>query len=54
MICANPDLVVVHYGVRQICAGAIAVEYERLGGTVRYHGKPHPSVYDSSFRMLGI
>jgi HAD superfamily hydrolase (TIGR01459 family) len=54
MICANPDLVVVHYGVRQICAGAIAVEYERLGGAVRYHGKPHPSVYQSCFALLGV
>jgi HAD superfamily hydrolase (TIGR01459 family) len=54
MICANPDLVVIHHGVREICAGALAVEYEALGGTVRYHGKPHPSVYHECFRLLGL
>ena len=46
MICANPDLVVM-IGTRiVICAGTIARRYEALGGTVRYHGKPHPSVYE--------
>ncbi len=54
MICANPDLVVIHHGIREICAGALALEYETLGGTVRYHGKPFPSVYHECFRLLGL
>ncbi len=45
MVCANPDLVVKRGGVLEICAGAIALAYEELGGEVRYHGKPHESIY---------
>ena len=54
MVCANPDLVVIHGGKPALCAGALAEEYERLGGRVRWHGKPHPSVYDSCLALLGI
>ncbi|MBV9968105.1 MAG: TIGR01459 family HAD-type hydrolase [Alphaproteobacteria bacterium] len=54
MVCANPDLTVVHNGKPALCAGALAEEYERLGGRVRWHGKPHPSVYDSCLDLLGI
>jgi len=54
MVCANPDLVVIHQGRRSICAGAIAQRYECLGGRVRQHGKPLPSVYETCFGLLGI
>jgi len=54
MVCANPDLAVVHNGKPALCAGALAEEYQRLGGRVRWHGKPHPSVYDSCRGLLGI
>lgn len=54
MVCANPDLVVNHAGRMALCAGAIAEEYEALGGRVRWHGKPYPSVYDSCLALLGI
>ena len=54
MVCANPDLVVIHGGKPALCAGALAEEYERLGGRVRWHGKPHPSVYDSCLGLLDI
>ena len=54
MVCANPDLVVVHNGKPALCAGALAEEYQRLGGGVRWHGKPYPSVYDSCLGLLGI
>jgi HAD superfamily hydrolase (TIGR01459 family) len=54
MICANPDLEVIHRGVREICAGALAQRYEALGGRVRYYGKPHASVYRACFAGLGI
>ena len=54
MVCANPDLVVIHAGKPALCAGALAEEYERLGGRVRWHGKPHPSVYDSCLGLLGL
>jgi HAD superfamily hydrolase (TIGR01459 family) len=52
MVCANPDLVVIHDGKPALCAGALAEEYERLGGRVRWHGKPYPSVYDSCLGLL--
>jgi HAD superfamily hydrolase (TIGR01459 family) len=54
MVCANPDLVVVHQGHRALCAGALAQRYEALGGQVRWHGKPFPSVYATCFALLGI
>jgi HAD superfamily hydrolase (TIGR01459 family) len=54
MICANPDLVVMHGTKLALCAGALAQWYENHGGHVRWHGKPYPSVYDSCLALLGI
>jgi HAD superfamily hydrolase (TIGR01459 family) len=54
MVCANADLVVVHRGRRIICAGALAERYAALGGRVRWHGKPFPSVYEACFALLGM
>ena len=45
LICANPDIV-VRVGDRLVwCAGAIARDYEKLGGRVVMAGKPHPPIY---------
>jgi HAD superfamily hydrolase (TIGR01459 family) len=52
MVCANPDLEVMRGEAREICAGTIAGAYERMGGRVRYHGKPHAGVYRRCFAML--
>jgi HAD superfamily hydrolase (TIGR01459 family) len=54
MICANPDLVVMHGGRLALCAGALAQWYATEGGRVRWHGKPHRSVYDSCLTLLGV
>jgi HAD superfamily hydrolase (TIGR01459 family) len=54
MVCANPDLVVMHAGRLALCAGALAQWYEESGGRVRWHGKPFRSVYDTCLRLLGI
>lgn len=54
MICANPDLVVMHGSKLALCAGALAQWYENEGGKVRWHGKPYRSVYDSCLALLGI
>jgi HAD superfamily hydrolase (TIGR01459 family) len=54
MVCANPDLMVNHGASLALCAGALAVHYEEIGGRVRWHGKPYPSVYEACFRLLGI
>ena len=53
MICANPDLEVILGGQRVICAGALALRYEELGGDVRYFGKPDPAIYTPVLAMLG-
>lgn len=47
-VCANPDLVVDVGAVRLLCAGSIAMEYERAGGSVFWAGKPHPSAYNAA------
>ena len=54
MVCANPDLMVNHGAKLALCAGALAVHYETIGGAVRWHGKPYPSVYGSCLELLGI
>ncbi len=53
MVCANPDLVVLHGDKLALCAGALAQWYERNGGKVRWHGKPDPSVYRNCLELLG-
>ena len=52
MICANPDLVVERGSRIVYCAGSLAAEYERLGGSVTYAGKPHRPIYDLAFERL--
>jgi HAD superfamily hydrolase (TIGR01459 family) len=54
MVCANPDFVVIHNGRPALCAGALAQRYEELGGTVRWHGKPYRSVYDSCLERMNV
>lgn len=54
MICANPDLEVIRGGRRVICAGTLGLRYERLGGEVRYFGKPHRAIYETCFEHMGI
>jgi HAD superfamily hydrolase (TIGR01459 family) len=54
MVCANPDLVVMHGNRLALCAGALAQWYEEAGGRVRWHGKPFRSVYDTCIELLGI
>lgn len=54
MLCANPDLT-VRVGDRfAVCAGTLARRYERLGGEVRYYGKPYLPVYRRCFERLGL
>jgi ribonucleotide monophosphatase NagD (HAD superfamily) len=45
--------VVIQGSQRMVCAGALADEYERLGGTVHWYGKPYPEVYREAFRLAG-
>ena len=48
MICTNPDLIVDRGGVRELCAGSVAMVFEKMGGEVVYFGKPYPEVYNQS------
>ena len=45
MLCANPDWVVQRGGKMIYCAGALANEYEKIGGDVIYYGKPRAAIY---------
>ena len=49
-VCANPDLVVDVGAKRCLCAGSIALAYERGGGAVFWAGKPHPAAYARALR----
>jgi HAD superfamily hydrolase (TIGR01459 family) len=54
LICANPDIV-VQYGDRLIwCAGALAQDYQNLGGRVIMAGKPYAPIYELAHRELAI
>jgi HAD superfamily hydrolase (TIGR01459 family) len=46
VICANPDILVPIGGKIVYCAGAVAREYEKIGGKVLYYGKPHAPIYE--------
>src|SRR5690606_22834875 len=53
MLCLNPDLEVIKMsGERYPCAGAIAKEYEKLGGNVQWFGKPHAMVYEYAHKLI--
>jgi HAD superfamily hydrolase (TIGR01459 family) len=46
MICANPDKIVRKGDLLIYCAGALAEEFSKLGGTVLMAGKPFTPIYD--------
>ena len=48
MICTNPDLIVDRGNKRELCAGSVAMVFEKMGGKVIYFGKPYPEVYNQS------
>jgi HAD superfamily hydrolase (TIGR01459 family) len=54
MVCGNPDLEVIRGGVRVLCAGALALRYQALGGEVRSLGKPDPAIYHPVLQQLGM
>ena len=54
MICSNPDLEVIRGGVRVICAGALTLRYEAIGGVAYWLGKPDPAIYAPVLEMLDV
>ena len=53
MICTNPDLIVDRGSSRELCAGSVAMIFEKMGGEVIYFGKPYPEVYNQSINNKG-
>ena len=53
MICTNPDLIVDRGSERELCAGSVALVFEKMGGEVIYFGKPFPEVYNQSIDNKG-
>ena len=54
LVCVNPDLIVVKQnGAELLCAGALALEYKKMGGKVSYYGKPYDTVYKMVCEMFG-
>ena len=51
--CLNPDRIVIHGGVAEPCAGALADIHEALGGRVAWYGKPHRAIYEHALRLAG-
>ena len=52
-ICANPDKwMLTDHGLRA-GAGAIAAQYEQMGGSVTWIGKPYRVIYEYAARLLG-
>lgn len=51
-ICANPDLEVDIGDTRMLCAGTLAKNYQGLGGTVHWLGKPTGVAYQKCFEIL--
>jgi len=59
MICTNPDLIVDRGSIRELCAGSVAMVFEKMGGEAVYFGKPYPEVYNQAIdnkkkRILAI
>ena len=53
MICTNPDLIVDKGEKRELCAGSVALVFEKMGGEVIYFGKPFPEVYNQAINNQG-
>uniref|UniRef100_A0A7S0AKY5 Uncharacterized protein n=1 Tax=Pyrodinium bahamense TaxID=73915 RepID=A0A7S0AKY5_9DINO len=53
MVCANPDLEVVRPGGwKANLPGALAKQYENLGGRVIFFGKPYTAAFEEARRLL--
>ena len=50
--CTNPDLVMLTPNGTSFGAGVIAKEYEKIGGSVTWFGKPHPLIYKFALNKI--
>ncbi|XP_031481795.1 uncharacterized protein LOC116251582 isoform X3 [Nymphaea colorata] len=53
MVVANPDFVTVEERALRVMPGTLAAKYEKLGGEVRWMGKPDKVIYESAIAMAG-
>lgn len=51
-VCANPDEVVSRGDKIEFCAGTLAKYYKKLGGHVKYFGKPYDHIYQFAKSQL--
>ena len=54
MVCANPDIRVMHGPAIHLCAGALAERYEACGGQVCWIGKPLPGVFEQCLALPAL
>lgn len=54
MVVANPDYVTVEARALRVMPGTLAAKYEKLGGEVKWMGKPDEIIYKSAMAMAGV
>ncbi|XP_050203944.1 uncharacterized protein LOC126653984 isoform X1 [Mercurialis annua] len=54
MVVANPDFVTVEARNLRVMPGTLASKYEKLGGEVKWMGKPDKIIYKSAMAMAGV
>ncbi|KAM3337366.1 hypothetical protein P3S68_031691 [Capsicum galapagoense] len=54
MVVANPDFVTVEARALRVMPGTLAATYEKLGGEVKWMGKPDKIIYKSAMEMAAV
>ncbi|KAF5199780.1 Had-superfamily hydrolase [Thalictrum thalictroides] len=54
MLVANPDFVTVEATSLRVMPGTLAAKYEKLGGEVKWMGKPDKIIYEAAIDMAGV
>ncbi|XP_009623004.1 uncharacterized protein [Nicotiana tomentosiformis] len=54
MVVANPDFVTVEARALRVMPGTLAATYEKLGGEVKWMGKPDKIIYKSAMEMTAV
>ncbi|CAA6660287.1 unnamed protein product [Spirodela intermedia] len=54
MVVANPDYVTVEARALRVMPGTLGAKYEKLGGEVRWMGKPDKLIYETAMAMAGV
>ncbi|CAL8172814.1 unnamed protein product [Prunus armeniaca] len=54
MVVANPDFVTVEARALRVMPGTLAARYEKLGGEVKWMGKPDKVIYKSAMALAGV